>query len=392
MQKKLPLPALIAIILALAGCAAKPAPPASGEPVKIGAGFALTGDESILDLPACNGAKLAARELNAHGGVLGRPVELVIRDTQYKMDITAQIAGEFAAQKVVAVVGFTDTDSVMAAGPIIQKAGLPFITAGATSPKIPEKIGDKMFLACFGDNVQAAAGAEFALGKFGKNAVLIIDSGAEYTRLLGAYFKTQFTAEGGRIVLEDTYPDKTTSVAAQIDKIKNLSHRPDFYYIAAMPYNVGAVIKQFRDAGLNGPIVGGDGYDTSVLVPAAGAAAENVYFTTHALMDEKIGTKPIKKFMAAYSAEYGRPPQQTFSALGYDALLVLADAINRAGSTDPAAIQKALEATRHFHGVTGTISFTPQAHVPLKSVTIIAIKNGAFTLAAELEPLHVPAP
>ncbi|MBI1882156.1 MAG: ABC transporter substrate-binding protein, partial [Chloroflexi bacterium] len=111
---------------------------ASNEPIKIGGGFALTGDESALDLPAANGAKLAAKEINAAGGVLGRQVDLIIHDSQYKMDVTAQIAKQFVEEdKVVAVIGFTDTDSVLASGPTIQGAGLPFITAAATSPKIP---------------------------------------------------------------------------------------------------------------------------------------------------------------------------------------------------------------------------------------------------------------
>src|SRR5690242_11471559 len=160
---------------------------ASGEPINIGGGFALTGDESALDLPAANGAKLAAKEINAAGGVLGRPIELVVHDTQYKMDLTAQVAKQFVEQDhVIGVIGFTDTDSVLAAGPTIQKAGLPFITAGATSPKIPTQVGNEMFLACFGDNVQAAAGAEYAFKNFGKNGYLLWDKGVEYTTLLGS--------------------------------------------------------------------------------------------------------------------------------------------------------------------------------------------------------------
>src|SRR5439155_23035645 len=124
------------------------------------------------------------------GGVNGRPIDLIIHDTQYKMDITAQVAKQFVEQdKVAVVVGFTDTDSVLAAGPTVQSAGIPFITAGATSPKIPTQVGDKMFLACFGDNVQAAAGAEFAAKTWGKNAYLLWDKGVEYTTLLGGYFK-----------------------------------------------------------------------------------------------------------------------------------------------------------------------------------------------------------
>jgi branched-chain amino acid transport system substrate-binding protein len=376
-----------------AGAQATSAPAASGETIKIGGGFALTGDESALDLPAANGAMLAATEINAAGGVLGRKIELLVHDTQYKMDITAQVAKQFVEQDhVVAVIGFTDTDSVLASGPTIQQAGLPFITAGATSPKIPTQVGDKMFLACFGDNVQAAAGAEFGFKKFGKSAYLLLDKGVEYTTLLGGYFKTRFTDLGGTLVLEDQYDDKATDFSAQIAKVKALPKQPDFYYIAAMPYNVGPVIKQFRDAGLTGPIVGGDGYDTPDLISVAGKAAENVYFSTHALMDASGGTEGIKKFIAAYNKEYGHDPENAFAALGYDSMYLLADAIKRAGATDAPAIQKAIEATKNFPGITGPITFSAESHVPQKGVTLIAVKDGKFTLGAEVVPEKVPAP
>lgn len=369
------------------------AAPAGGEPIKIGGGFALTGDESALDLPAANGAKLAVDEINAAGGVLGRQLDLIVHDTQYKMDVTAQVAKQFVEQdKVVTVVGFTDTDSVLASGPTIQGANLPFITAGATSPKIPSQVGDMMFLACFGDNVQAAAGAEYGFKTFGKNAYLLLDKGVEYTTLLGGYFKSRFTDLGGTIVLEDQYDDKATDFSAQIAKVKALSTQPDFYYIAAMPYNVGPVVKQFRDAGLTGPIIGGDGYDTPDLVSVAGAAAENVFFSTHALMDKDGGTDGIKKFISAYNTKYQHDPENAFAALGYDSIYLLADAIKRAGSTDAAAIKKALEETKSFPGITGAITFAADSHVPQKGVTIIAIKGGKFTLGAEVVPEKVPAP
>jgi len=208
----------------------------AADPIKVGGAFALTGDESSLDLPAANGAKLAVKEINAAGGVLGTTIDFVVRDSKYQMDVTAQIAKQFVEEdKVQAVVGFTDSDSVLASGPVIQKAGIPFITAGATSPKLPDQIGDMMWLACFGDNVQAAAGAEFGFNKFGKSAYLLSDKGVEYTTLLGGYFKSRYTDLGGTIVLEDTYDDKATDFSAQITKLKALDKQPDFYYIAAMP-------------------------------------------------------------------------------------------------------------------------------------------------------------
>src|SRR6476659_1064056 len=302
-----------------AGSAAPPPPAASAEAtasgaatggtIKIGGGFALTGDESALDLPAANGAKLAVKQINAAGGVNGSQIDFIVHDSQYKMDVTAQTAKQFVEQdKVPLFIGYTDTDSVLASGPTFQAAKIPFITVGAPSPKIPTQIGDMMFLACFGDNVQAAVGAEYSYKTFGHNAYFLWDKGIEYTTLLGAYFKSRFTELGGTIALEDSYDDKASDFSAQLTKIKALNPAPDFYYVAAMPYNIGPLVKQFRDAGITGPIVGGDGYDTPDLISVAGKAADNVYFTTHALMDATAGTDGIKKFIADYKTEYGNYP------------------------------------------------------------------------------------
>jgi branched-chain amino acid transport system substrate-binding protein len=366
---------------------------AAGGTIKLGGGFALTGDESALDLPAANGAKLAVKEINAAGGVNGSQIDFIVHDSQYKMDVTAQTAKQFVEQdKVPLFIGYTDTDSVLASGPTFQAAKIPFITVGATSPKIPSQVGDMMFLACFGDNVQAAVGAEYSYNTFGHNAYFLWDKGVEYTTLLGGYFKSRFTELGGTIALEDSYDDKATDFSAQITKIKALSPQPDFYYVAAMPYNIGPLVKQFRDAGITGPIVGGDGYDTPDLVKVAGGAADNVFFTTHALMDSTGGTDGIKKFITDYKAEYGNDPENAFAALGYDTVYLMVDAIKRAGSTDSAAVKSAIEATKDFPGITGKITFSADSHVPQKGVTVISVKGGKFTLGAEVVPEKVPAP
>ncbi len=381
---------LAIVVLALSACSGGAG---GGNTIKIGGGFALTGDESALDLPAANGAKLAAEEINAAGGVLGKQIDLILRDSQYKMDVTAQIAQQFVEQdKVVAAVGFTDSDSVLAFGPIMEKAGIPFLTAGATSPKLPSQIGEDMFMACFGDNVQAAAGAEFANQMFGKTTYLLWDKGVEYTTLLGGYFKDRFTELGGTIVLEDQYDDNATDFSAQIAKVKALPNQPDFYYISAMPYNIGTVVKQFRDAGLTGPIVGGDGYDDPSWIQSVGAASENVFFTTHAFNDPSNPSPAYDKFFEAYKAKYGHEPENAFAALGYDSVYLMADAIKRAGSTDAAAIRNALGNTKDFPGITGKINLDAATRIPQKGVTIIALKGGNYTLASEVVPEKVPAP
>ena len=386
----------VAAIVALAVGACNAAPGGSGAgsgTITIGGGFALTGDESALDLPASNGAKLAVKEINASGGLLGKQINFIVHDSQYKMDVTAQTAKQFVEQdKVPLFIGYTDTDSVLASGPTFQAAKIPFITVGATSPKIPSQVGDMMFLAAFGDNVQAAVGAEYAFDKFGKNAYFLWDKGVEYTTLLGQYFKSRFTELGGTILLEESYDDKATDFSAQITKIKALTTKPDFYYVSAMPYNIGPIVKQFRDAGIDGPIIGGDGYDTPDLLTVAGDAANNVFFTTHALMDATGGTDGIKKFIAAYKAEFAHDPENAFAALGYDTVYLLADAVKRANGTDSAAVKKALEETKDFQGITGSVTFSADAHVPQKGVTVIAVDGGKFTLGAEVVPEKVPAP
>jgi branched-chain amino acid transport system substrate-binding protein len=364
-----------------------------GEPIKIGAGYGITGGMSSLDEPGSNGAMLAAEEINAAGGVLGRPIELIVRDSQTEPDTTAQIARQFIEEdQVVAAIGFNDSDSALAFGPVFQEAGLPFITAGATSPRLPDQIGDFMFLAPFGDNTQAAVAAEYAFENFGDTAYLLVNEGSEFTRLLAGFFTARFEELGGTIVLEDTYELDATDFSPQIARVRALSEQPAFYFASALPQDIGPIARQMRDAGITGPIVSGDGADTPLLLEVGGDAANDVYFTTHALMNAELGTERVQAFIEAYNESYGRDPENAFAALGYDAVYLLADAIERAGSTDPVAIQQALMETEGFEGVTGTVTYAEGSRVPQKAVTMIHVMDGAFTLAGEFVPESVPSP
>jgi branched-chain amino acid transport system substrate-binding protein len=383
---------LVVLILSACAPAATEAPPA--QPIKIGVIYNLTGGMASLDVPSANGAKLAAKEINAAGGVLGRQLELVVYDGKTDAATIGNAATQLVeSDKVVAMMGFSDTDMTLAAAPIAAKAGMVFVTSGATSPKLPEHVPDYLFMSCFGDNVQAAAAAEYSFNTLkAKTAYLLIDKGMEYTLLLGQYFKERFTELGGQISLEDTYQTGDKDFSAQITKLKGLGTVPDIIFISAGPDDVGVIVKQFRDAGMDKPIVGGDGYDTPLLVEIAGPGAENVYFTTHSLMDPDLGTEAVKKFITAYQAEYNTPPENAFAGLGYDTVKLLADAVKRAGSDDPKAILEALKSTNDFPGITGSITFPPGSRIPQKGVTMILVKGGKFTLAAELVPEKVPAP
>ncbi len=360
--------------------------------IKIGGAFNLTGALASLDVPAANGAKLAVKEIDAAGGVLGQQLELVVYDGKTDPATITNIATQMInGDKVVAITGFTDSDSALALGPIAQRAGVPFVTAGATSPLLPSQIGDYMFLEPFGDNVQAAVGAEFGMKNYGNSAYLLFDKATEYTNLLAGYFKDAFTHGGGTIVLEDSYSSGDTSYSAQITKLKALSTQPDFLYISAMPDDIGTIVKQVRQAGIDLPIIGGDGYDTPLLVQVGGDAANDVYFTTHALMTPD-STDAVAKFIGAYHDAYGKDPENAFAALGYDAVYLIADAVKRAGAADPAKIRDALQATKDLPGVTGAITYADDQRVPQKQVTVIGVKDQQLYLAAQEAPSYVPAP
>ena len=367
---------------------------ADKSPIRIGAIYNLEGAQSSLDVPSANGAKLAVKEINKRGGIDGRELQLILYDGKTDPSKIEECVRLLIVNDTVpAIIGFSDSDMVLAAAPIAAEAKTVFITSGATSPKLPEQVEIYLFLACFGDNVQAAAGAEYAYDHMDlKTSYLLIDEEMEYTRLLGKYFKERYAELGGEILLEDTYKGGTENFSAQIDALKELDQIPDMLYISSGPDDIGVIIKQFREKGIYQPIFGGDAYDTPELTKIAGENASNVYFTTHALIDEENGTARSKEFIYAYKSEYGIVPENAFAALGYDTVMLLADAIKRAESDDPRSILTALQNTKDLEGIAGNISYENGSRIPKKGVTIVSIVNGTFTFLETVIPKKVPSP
>jgi branched-chain amino acid transport system substrate-binding protein len=363
-------------------------------PVKIGAIYNLSGSQASLGRPSLDGSILAVEEMNARGGLLGRPVELIAVDGKSDPALIADETRRLVhVPGLSAITGLSDTTMVLAAAPIAEKARMVFLTSGATSPRVPIEFPDYYFMACFGDNTQAAAGAEYAVSALAaKTVYLISDETTDYTVLLARYFAERYLQLGGHIVAEDTYAAGTTDFSAQIAALKGLSTPPDVLYIASGPDEIGSLVKQLREAGVDQPIVGGDGYDTPLLLEIAGAAATDVYFTTHTLFDRAQATPVQKRFIDAYDTRFGKPPESSFAGLGYDAVNLLAAAIELAGSAKQKAVAGALEMTQDFQGVTGALSFAPGVHIPEKQVTIVRVTNGTLNLAAVFTPKAVPQP
>ncbi len=355
----------------------------------LGGLFNLTGAQAELDVPTYRSAQLAVDEINAGGGLLGRNVTLVAEDGKSRPEKLEKDTEKILRQypTVAAFLGLSDTDMVLAAAPVAAAGGRLFLTSGATSPKLPAQVPQYLYLACFGDNVQAAAAAEFAFGQLGAHtASVLYDSTDTYTSLLQGYFRTRFTGLGGQILSAEPY--SPGDLSGPISKLQSA----DVIFLSAhLPDDALQAVSLLRGAGFTVPIIGGDGYDDEQ-VWSGHTEVEDVYFTTHVYLGSDTTDQQVADFRAAYAAEYPGEPVTAFAALGYDAVKLIAEAIQQAGSDAPADVLSALGAITAFDGVTGEISYSSGTRIPVKSVSIIRIDGGSYGLANEWVPAVVPAP
>lgn len=355
-----------------------------GETINVGALYNLTGGQASLDQPSYNGFKLAADEINAAGGINGKMINVVSYDGKTDQTTCANNAKKMIdVDGCVVVAGFSDSNYALAAGNICQASGVPFITSGATLPTLPDQIGDMAFLAPFGDNIQAYACADFLKEDLGLSKVyLLTDQSMEFTTTLAKFFKERVELNGGEIVLEDSYMNKDPDFSAQIDRFLADTKGAEIIFVSGVPDDAGVIVKQFRDKGVDLPIISGDGFDTPLLIEVAGEAANNTYVATHASLEN---TDPVMvDFIEAYTAAYNTAPENAFAGLGYDTMYLIADALSRAESLSGEDVRDALAATSGLKGVTGTVTYENGSHVPTKSVTINVVEEGKFKFIKEV--------
>lgn len=381
MKRILSLLTVLVFGLALAGSAF------AADTIKIGGLYNLTGGMSSIDAPALNGAKLAAKLINDEGGVLGgKMIEVVGIDTKTDQQAAATGAKKALSEGVIAGIGYGDTTFVMAAAPLFMDKGVPFVTSGATHPELPKWLGDCFFMVPFGDDDQSYAIADYTIDKLGAKKVAVwTDNSMDFTKALSKFYIERIKERGGEVVLEDYFMMGDKDFSAQIARLKNQDPKPDAVFIAAIPNEAGLTVKQIRESGLELPIVSGDGFDTELVTTVPGdKLANDVYFSTHTYREDD--RPEVVKFIKDYNDEYGRDPENAFAALGYDAVALIADAIERAGSAENEALCKALDATREFQGVTGKIAYTRPSGVPAKAVSIISVHDGKYKVEEIWKP------
>jgi branched-chain amino acid transport system substrate-binding protein len=348
--------------------------------VVVGGVAPLTGEAATFGASTKNGYDLAVAEWNAKGGVLGKQVQLVFADDKGDPAEGATVFTKLIEQdKACAVLGTVMSKVSLAGAPICQNAKIPMIATASTNPKVTG-VGNFVFRACFIDPFQGTVGAKFAFDDLkAKKAACLFDVGNDYTKGLSEFFKAKFTALGGEVVGFEGHATGTSDFKAQLTKV--LAAKPDVLYVSDYYADVAIIAKQARELGFKGPLVGGDGWDSPKLTEIAGPAIEGCFFTNHYAKEDK--SPIVQDFVKKYSDKYKASPD-ALAALAYDAANIMLDAINRAGSTDGAAIQGALVKT-DLKVVTGQVKFDGDRN-PVKSAVIIEIKGGQQVYKTTVAP------
>lgn len=363
----------------LAGCGGekKDSAAANADKYVIGASFELTGNVANYGKSTLSGLKLAVDQVNKAGGVNGKQLVVVESDNKSEPAESGNSVTKLITQdKVVAVVGPATSGCVFAATPVVTSNKVPLIAPCATAPAITVDNGqvkEFIFRACFIDPFQGRVMAEFADKTLGiKNVAILHDASSDYSKGLAEVFEKTLNEKGGKVVAKEAFLSKDIDFKAALTKIK--AANPEAIYIPGYYEEVAKIIKQTREIGLNVPLIGCDGWDSPKLVEIAGPEAlNNTYFSSAFSVQDQ--TESVQKFIADYKAMYQKDPD-IFCMQGYNAGLVLADALKRAGDgADGTKLAAAIAATKDLPVASGKLTYDKD-HNPIISAIIIEMKDG----------------
>jgi branched-chain amino acid transport system substrate-binding protein len=343
------------------------------EPVKIAAIFAETGIATSHNAPHIQMVKLAVEEINNQGGLLGRPVELIIIDNK-STPIGSTIAAKKAVQlQVPAVIGASWSSHSLQMAPVLQQAEIPMITGSSTNPKIT-RIGNYIFRTCFIDSFQAKSMAEFAYIDLGARTAGVLEIiNEEFSLTLAELFVSSFQQYGGKVILNESYENNDVDFSNILQKVKTL--KPDVVYVPGYVRDSGLLIKQAVSMGIQRTFLGADGWAGSLIYNYGGDALEGNYYSAH--WHPEVNFPQSVHLQKLYKQKYGSEISNMNAPLTYDAVMLLADSIRRANSLDPKKIRDATAETKGFQGATGTITLDEQGDPLNKPMVIMKLGKNA---------------
>jgi branched-chain amino acid transport system substrate-binding protein len=360
---------------------------ASGEPIVIGFPADLTTDWAYYDSPMEEGAQFAVDQINANGGVLGRPLELKTVDMRNDVAEGAKVTQQLIDDGAAYLIG-TVGDGILAEGQVACTAGIPISTGLGTAPTLVGDMGSCAYQLVMSDNIQAAVLAEYALGQGYQTAYVLGSNEIPYTKDLPVFFSDAFEHGGGTVVATDEYKIGAGDYSAVVTKIQNQDPAPDTIFTPMFLPDSAVFLRQLRQAGVTTPVLSTDGNADAALLDAGAKAIDGLTFSNSVCTAE--GDPDVQAFYDDYKAANGKDPSSYVAVIGYDEVNAVAQAMTDAGSTDPAALMEQLSKL-DYTGISGHIVMDPETRRANKPAALIQMDGTNFTCLGQPDfPSYVP--
>jgi branched-chain amino acid transport system substrate-binding protein len=368
---------------------------AEGDTILIGGAMSVTGIQAPLDAPAVEGIQIAVDEINAAGGINGKMLEFVNMDSKSDPATAGEVAKQLIDQGAVAMITASDYDFGGPASRAAQEAGIVGISPSASSPLFGSSmLGDKQFTLSMWNTTMGSVMAEKAYKDDGYRTVYVVtDDFIDYTKSLSRYFVESFTALGGTVLQEDIFSQGKVDTAALVAHYRAFDPKPDFIYVSSYMPDLGTVLKEFRTAGIDVPVFGGDAYDDPALFELLGADMGNdIYYDTHSYLSVE-AVPGFQTYADAYRTKFNKELDAPWSMAGYDVVKVLTDAMKGTGGTDGAAMAKYMEENT-FELLTGQLDWSDAAsgHEPNKAAAVVEVQSGKVSFLGWRIPDNLPRP
>jgi branched-chain amino acid transport system substrate-binding protein len=372
-------------------------PKHSDDEIVIGFALSQSGSMAPFDQEPGNAALLRIDEINAAGGIDGKSLTPVVKDVRSNPETVGIATTELLGQGVDVLITPCDFDLSAPAAIIAQTSGVPAVSICAGDPKMADTttLGDYVFSANAGSDVEGTSGAKWAFGKGWRSAYVLQDESIEYTKSTGRYFTAAFSGLGGTIVGTDAFPGgDNVNISAQATRLRNLATQPDFVYVPSWNPGGATAIRQLREAGVTVPIVGPAALDGKALAEIVGDNARDISYTAFACYVYCTGadSPELTEFADNYAARFGAAPSSSYTLLGYNMMTALAAALDETASLSGKDIRDAIASGKPIDTPVGQVTyFSSTCHKILDyPMTVIGLANGEMTYLGQQRVDKIP--
>ncbi|MBU8880676.1 branched-chain amino acid ABC transporter substrate-binding protein [Bacillus sp. FJAT-29790] len=347
----------------------------NSDEILVGVLLPVTGNNATDGKDMLNAMKMSVEKINDDGGVLGKKLKLEVADDACDPQMATTAANKLVSMEVTAVVGGYCSGSTLPASGVFQNANIPMVVAAANSSELPSQGYDSLFLINGLVPDQAQTGADYFNDTGAKNIAIIHDNSA-YAKDLADFAKKSVEGNGGKVIAFEAINPEEKDFGSLMTKLKSLN--PDGTYFTGYYAAGGLMLKQFKEKGVSGSFMVGDGSYSPDIIDIAGPDNANDLLVTATPTANFI--PGADEFVSEYKSKYNNLSPGPFSALSYNGMNLLADALKRANSTDRDELKKALKETKEFQGIGQVIEFNEQNSLNQSNFHVMKVAGGEFTL------------